>query len=702
MTAETEHCTFAQRMIRPVDNPPNPWHATHIEWDGEAPDAKLELFEERARSILSENDSPDIPHRWSVNPYRGCMHACTYCLSAETPVLMGDGSVRAIASLRVGDEIYGTELRDRYRRYVRTRVLAHWSTFKPAWRVRLDDGTELIASGDHRFLSDRGWKHVTGAEQGHARRPHLTTSNSLIGTGAFAKSAEASEEYRRGYLCGIIRGDGHLRGYAYEREGRAHGNQYHFRLALTDLEALWRTRAWLSELAVETRTFVFQKAASNRQEVSAIRNSSRADVMRIKQLVAWPAAPSAEWDRGFLAGIFDAEGSYAGGILRITNTDADIVRQIRRCLQNRGFDFAIEARMPDPSSGSERPVMAVRIRGGLREHLRFLLLVDPAITRKRDIEGQAIKNNARLGVTSVGPLGVDLPMFDITTGTGDFIANGVVSHNCYARPSHQHLGFGAGTDFDRKIVVKINAPELLRDAFERRSWTGDTVMFSGNTDCYQPIEGTYALTRACLTVCADYRNPIAIVTKGTLVRRDIDVLSRLAGDGCAKVIVSIPYADDATRKKVEPWASSVAQRFETLRMLSAAGIPTGVMVAPVIPGLNDDDIAEVLTRAYESGARRAAMQLVRLPGEVMEIFDARMREAFPDRARRIDSALMQVRRGKRTESEFGARMTGSGARWEIVRQLFDTTCKRLGMNEVSPAERKPFRRPRAQLGLFDK
>ncbi len=508
MTAEAGHCTFAQRMVRPVDNPPNPWHATHIEWDGEAPDAKLELFEERARSILSENDSPDIPHRWSVNPYRGCMHACTYCLSAETPVLMGDGSVRAIASLRVGDEIYGTELRGRYRRYVRTRVLAHWSTFKPAWRVRLDDGTELIASGDHRFLSDRGWKHVTGAEQGHARRPHLTTGNSLIGTGA--------------------------------------------------------------------------------------------------------------------------------------------------------------------------------------------------ITRKRDIEGQAIKNNARLGVTSVEALGVDLPMFDITTGTGDFIANGVVSHNCYARPSHQHLGFGAGTDFDRKIVVKVNAAELLRDAFERRSWTGDTVMLSGNTDCYQPIEGTYALTRACLTVCADYRNPIAIVTKGMLVRRDIDVLSRLAGDGCATVIVSIPYADDATRKKVEPWASSVEQRFETLRMLSAAGIPTGVMVAPVIPGLNDDDIAEVLTRAHAAGARRAAMQLVRLPGEVMGIFDARMREAFPDRARRIDSALTQVRRGKRTESEFGARMTGSGARWEIIRQLFDTTCKRLGMNEVTPAERMPFRRPRAQLGLFDK
>ncbi len=272
---------------------------------------------------------------------------------------------------------------------------------------------------------------------------------------------------------------------------------------------------------------------------------------------------------------------------------------------------------------------------------------------------------------------------------------------CYARPSHQHLGFGAGTDFDRKIVVKVNAPRLLREAFERRSWTGDTVMFSGNTDCYQPLEGSYSLTRACLEVCAEHRNPVAIVTKGMLVRRDVDVLARLARDGCAVVIVSIPYADDATRKRVEPWASSVEQRFETLRVLSDAGVPTGVMVAPVIPGLNDDDIAEVLTRAHAAGARRAAMQLVRLPAEVMEVFDARMREAFPDRVRRIDSALLQVRRGKRTDHAFGERMKGSGARWEIIRQLFDTTCKRLGMNESDPAPRKPFRRPRAQLGLFD-
>lgn len=272
---------------------------------------------------------------------------------------------------------------------------------------------------------------------------------------------------------------------------------------------------------------------------------------------------------------------------------------------------------------------------------------------------------------------------------------------CYARPSHQHLGFGAGTDFDRKIVAKVNAPTLLRAAFEKRSWTGERVTFSGNTDCYQPLEGTYRLTRACLEVCADFRNPVAIITKGSLVRRDLDVLSRLAADGCALVLVSIPFADDAVRKKVEPWAATVEQRFATLRALSDAGVPTGVMVAPIIPALNDGDVAAVLERAHEAGARRAAMQLLRLPAEVMEVFDARMEEAFPARQKRMESALVQVRLGRRNSSEFGDRMRGHGPRWEIVRQLFARTVERLGMNRDALPTPKPFRRVTAQRGLFD-
>ena len=352
------------------------------------------------------------------------------------------------------------------------------------------------------------------------------------------------------------------------------------------------------------------------------------------------------------------------------------------------------------------PVLVVRIRRGLREHLRFFHTVGPAITRKLDIQGQAIKSQARLRVTSVEPLGVTLPLFDITTGTGDFIANGVVSHNCYARPTHQYLGWGAGTDFDRKIIVKTNAPELLRRELMRKSWKGDTIVFSGVTDCYQPLEAVYGITRRCLEVCAEFRNPVGIVTKGALVRRDVDVLSRLARESEAVVYVSVPFADEAIARAMEPNASLPSQRIETIRLLSEAGSRTGVSVAPVIPGLNDSDIATVLSRAHAAGARSAFLTLLRLPAEVLPVFEERLEEAFPDRAARVWSNLEQARGGKRNEYRFGARMEGVGPRWAAIENLFEIECRRLGINQEHGDVEKPrtstFRRPPgAQRGLFD-
>jgi hypothetical protein len=212
-------------------------------WTAEEKDERqLEttVTEERARSIISRNDSPDIPFDQSINPYRGCEHGCIYCLSGDTLILMSDGSTRPLAELRVGDEIYGTRRDGWYRRYVKTRVLAHWSVIKPAYRITLDDGTCLVAGADHRFLTERGWKFVTGTESGRARRPHLTTGNKFMGTGGFARPVEKKQDYRLGYLCGVVRGDGLLASYRYQRAGRGHGDQHHFRLALCDVEALLR------------------------------------------------------------------------------------------------------------------------------------------------------------------------------------------------------------------------------------------------------------------------------------------------------------------------------------------------------------------------------------------------------------------------------------------------------------------------------
>ena len=251
---------------------------------------------------------------------------------------------------------------------------------------------------------------------------------------------------------------------------------------------------------------------------------------------------------------------------------------------------------------------------------------------------------------------------------------------CYARPSHQYLGFGAGTDFDRRIVVKTNAPEVFARELARRSWTKEPVAFSGNTDCYQPLEASYELTRRCLEVALEHRQPVMLITKSALVRRDVDVLAKLAHKGLAHVTLSIPFQDDDVGRKLEPGAAAPQKRFETLRALSEADIPTGIAIAPLIPGLNDSDVPKLLERAADCGAKSAFTVLLRLPAEVKPVFLERLRAAFPDRAKKVESALLEMRAGRHNTPDFGARMRGSGERWNTVQQLFDLTCRRLGLN----------------------
>ncbi|HJR70432.1 MAG TPA: LAGLIDADG family homing endonuclease, partial [Gammaproteobacteria bacterium] len=294
-----------------------------------------------SRSIIVRNRSPDIPFTQSINPYRGCEHGCVYCTQGDTPVLMADGSTRPIAEVRPGNALYGTARQGWYRRYVKSRVLAHWSVIRPAYRITLEDGTSLVAGPDHRFLTERGWKFVSGAQQGGARRAHLTPNNKLMGTGAFAHPAIKGGDYRVGYLCGVIRGDGLLGFYRYQRTGRASADQHQFRLALCDKEALERTQDYLRRWEVYTQEFMFQSAFGGRRAVHAIRTHARSNVQTIRALIAWPSAPSREWSAGFLAGIYDAEGSYSGGTLRITNTDPEIIAWIARCLRGFGFGFVV-------------------------------------------------------------------------------------------------------------------------------------------------------------------------------------------------------------------------------------------------------------------------------------------------------------------------------------------------------------------------
>jgi len=593
----------------------------------------ITFYEVRARSIINRvPEASRMPFRFTINPYRGCSHGCTYCESGDTPILMGDGRTKPLADVRPGDEIYGTVRSGNYRWYVKTGVKAHWATIKPGYRITLEDGTELVTSGDHRFLTDRGWKHVTGTESGTDRRPHLTINNKLMGTGRFERPPEDCADYRTGYLCGLIRGDGHLGSYRYTRAGGAPSEVHSFPLALVDLEALQRARGYLTDLEISTRECVFQEAVGGRKAVQAIRTGVRAQVQMIREVVAWPTMASLEWCKGFLAGIFDAEGSFSG-CLRIANTDSAIIDRITSCLRRFGFSFRVE------TTSRANGLRYVRLLGGLREVLRFFHTVDPAITRKMDISGRAIKGDAPLRVVSIEPLGVDVPMYDITTATGDFIANGVVSHNCFSRKSHTYLDLDYGRDFDTKIVVKVNAPELLRKELAEPKWEGEHIAMGTNVDTYQRAEGRYRLMRGILEALHDFANPFSILTKGTLILRDLDLLVQSAAITDVATNFSVGSVDRELWRLLEPGTPGPVSRLEAVRTLNEAGVRCGVLMAPIVPFLSDTDeaIRETVEAIGRAGATHVTPIVLHLrKGGSREWFMAWLRERHPELVSRYE------------------------------------------------------------------
>ena len=671
------------------------------EWEDRSPepDPRTRIVEDTSRAAFATNKSPDIPFTHSINPYRGCEHGCTYCLSGETPILLADGRHKSIADLKLGEKIIGTERQGWYRHYVPTAVLAHWKTKKQAYQITLEDGTELITSGNHRFLTERGWKHVIGFEQGRLRRPHLTLQNKMMGVGQFALPPQQDVEYMKGYLCGMIRGDGHIGYYEYSRAYKKHDKQWRFRLALVDYPGIARTQTYLSHFGIQTDEFIYQVKSEKRRGLRAIRTSCQDRVEAIMRLVDFPDRPSHNWYRGFLAGIFDAEGGYSDGVMRISNTDQQILANIEQGLNCFGFHWVYDVERRQAS----KVVHSIRILQGLREHLRFFHLIDPVIRRKCSIDGIAIKSDAKLKVVDIAPLGRTIEMFDITTGTQDFIANGVVSHNCYARPTHEYLGFNAGIDFESIIVVKRNAAELARQAMMKKSWKPTSVSISGVTDPYQPLERQLKITRSILEVMLEFRNPVGIVTKNALVCRDLDLLAELAEQGCVMVFLSITTLDRDLARRMEPRTSTPELRLRAIERLASAGIPVGTMVAPIIPGLNEEEIPSILQAAADAGARSAAHVILRLPLAVKPIFLDWLDREEPGRAKKVRNALREMKGESMNQTEFGARMTGAGERAKAIKRLFSITAKRLGLNSVSsPITTANFQRPGVggQMKLF--
>jgi len=273
---------------------------------------------------------------------------------------------------------------------------------------------------------------------------------------------------------------------------------------------------------------------------------------------------------------------------------------------------------------------------------------------------------------------------------------------CYARPTHEYLGFSAGLEFETKIMVKRRAPELLRAEFASPKWQPQMLAFGGVTDPYQPVERKLQITRSCLKVCLEVRNPIGLVTKNRLVTRDIDLLGDMAELHLCQVFLSINSLDTELARKMEPRTSSPRDRLAAVRALAKAGVPVGILVAPVVPGLNDHEIPNVLKAAYDAGAMFAAPILLRLPYGVKDLFLDWLRREYPSKAERVESRIREARRGELNSTKFSERMRGSGIFADQIHQLFKINARRYGLDKsMIPLDVSKFKRPGGeQMELF--
>lgn len=272
---------------------------------------------------------------------------------------------------------------------------------------------------------------------------------------------------------------------------------------------------------------------------------------------------------------------------------------------------------------------------------------------------------------------------------------------CYARNAHQYWGYSAGLDFERKIIVKQEAPKLFKKFLEKKDWGAATISLSGNTDCYQPAERKFKLTRQLLEIALAYKQPIGMITKNALVLRDLDILREMAKLNLCAVHVSINSLNEQLRQKMEPRTTTAKQRLKVVEELTKAGIPVGVMVAPLIPGLSDHEIPVVLKAVADVGALRAGYTVVRLNGAISQLFEDWLRKNFPDRFDKVWNAIKSCHGGNVNDSRFGERMKGDGNIAKLINENFKLHCRlnNLNVKEIN-LDHTLFKVPRAQMSLF--
>ncbi|HEY7216133.1 MAG TPA: PA0069 family radical SAM protein [Thermoanaerobaculia bacterium] len=349
-------------------------------------------------------------------------------------------------------------------------------------------------------------------------------------------------------------------------------------------------------------------------------------------------------------------------------------------------------------------VEAIAIKGrgaGLNPRNRFEIIDverDPEIPGPDRVDTELLRDTSRSLITRNDSPDVG---FEVSINPYRGCEHGCVY--CYARPFHEYLGFSAGLDFESRILVKEDAPEILRRELSSPKWQPQTLVMSGVTDCYQPAERKLEITRRCLEVLAEFRNPVGIITKNELVTRDIDHLSELAEHGAAAVHISITTLDGEVARRMEPRASHPRDRLKAIERLAAAGIPVGVMVAPVVPAITDHEMPKILEAAAAAGATSAGYVVLRLPGAVAGLFEEWVERHFPDRKEKVLNRVRDLRGGRLYDARFGSRMRGEGLFADQIRTTFETFKRRYGLDQPRPElSTAAFRRPEQerQLRLF--
>jgi DNA repair photolyase len=345
-------------------------------------------------------------------------------------------------------------------------------------------------------------------------------------------------------------------------------------------------------------------------------------------------------------------------------------------------------------------IVAIKGRGaGLNPKNRFEIIEvepDPEIPGPDRIDTELLRDTSRSLITRNDSPDVG---FEVSINPYRGCEHGCVY--CYARPFHEYLGFSAGLDFESRILVKEDAPEILRKELSSPKWQPQTLVMSGVTDCYQPAERKLEVTRRCLEVLAEFRNPVGIITKNELVTRDIDHLSALAEHGAAAVHISVTTLDGEVARRMEPRASHPRDRLKAIEKLAAAGIPVGVMVAPVVPAITDHEMPKILEAAAEAGATSAGYVVLRLPGAVAGLFEEWLERHFPDRKEKVLNRVRDLRGGRLYDPRFGSRMRGEGLFADQIRTTFETFKRRYGLDQPRPElSTAAFRRPGQQLALF--